>query len=74
MGRKRRQYISHSLYKRRTQPAYVRPLPPAAQRCLRLGSSWSNTRGDRRDSNPRPSESQFADTRFWALPKIAILV
>jgi PAS domain-containing protein len=30
--------------------------------------------GDRRDSNPRPSEPQSADTRFWALPKVAVLV
>src|ERR671917_161713 len=27
--------------------------------------------GDRRDSNPRPSEPQSADISFWALPGVA---
>jgi hypothetical protein len=27
--------------------------------------------GDRRDSNPRPSEPQSADMGFWALPDVA---
>jgi hypothetical protein len=32
---------------------------------------WEMLGGDRRDSNPRPSEPQSADLDFWALPFIA---
>jgi hypothetical protein len=32
---------------------------------------WGIWEGDRRDSNPRPSEPQSADTCFWAFPDVA---
>jgi hypothetical protein len=71
MGRKKRQKISHSLYTRRTQAAYVRPLLPAAQRCLRLGSLGDTQERDRRGSNPRPPEPQSDVVGFWVLRDVA---
>ena len=71
MGRKKRQKISHSLYTRRTQAAYVRPLLPAAQRCLRLGSLGDTQERDRRDSNQRPPEPQSDDIGCHALLRVA---
>src|SRR5829696_9497952 len=50
-----------------TPDSNTRPRPDSADSPYLCGIR----EGDRRDSNPRPSEPQSADTCFWAFPDVA---
>jgi hypothetical protein len=71
MGRRRRQYISHSLYERRTNQLMCLRSRLRHSDVFDLAHLGVTQEGDRRDSNPRPSEPQSADTCFQALPDVA---